>query len=323
MKKIEAAFLILGALIIAALLRHYGLSETIDALRPLGPWLPLLLVLEGVGKAFNACALQVVVPPVRGKKVGFGEAFDATLQADAVNCLFPTGSLGGNAVLIRRLGRTLGTADAAAAVTTANSAQTIAQFLFVLIGAALAAWAFPPSRELRLGLLATTMVSGIVLGLAFAVQLGGPFGAVHSVMKRLGLRIPYLLEREAQIAALDAQLRESLRVRPGAFFRCVLLFGLGWAWSAVELAAVLSLMRIDAGLCEIIAIEALGAFVDGIAFFMPAKAGAQEGGKVLAFTAAGLPAAAGLAFGLFRRARELAWALLGYLLLLRRRRKDA
>lgn len=323
MKKIEAFFLILGALMLAALFRHYGLSETLDALRPLGPWLPLLFALEGAGKAFNAWALQAAVTPGRGGKFGFAKAFDATLQADAVNSLFPTGSLGGNALLVRRLGRTTGTTEAAAAVTTANSAQTIAQFLFVLIGAALAAWTFPPSRELRLGLLATATISGLVLGLAFAVQLGGPFGALHSVLKRLGLRIPYLLEREAKIAALDARLRESLRARPGAFIRCILLFGLGWAWSAVELALVLNLMGIDAGLREIVAIEALAAFVDGIVFFMPAKAGAQEGGKVLAFTAAGLPAAAGLAFGLFRRARELAWALLGYLLLLRQRRLDA
>lgn len=323
MKRIEAVFLALGALVLVALLRHYGLSETVDALRPLGPWLPLLFALEGVGKALNAWALQAVLPSTRKAGLGFGAMLDATLQADAVNCLLPTASLGGNALLIRRLGKTVGTAEATAAVTTANSAQTIAQFLFVLAGTALAAASFAPSRELRLGLTATAIVSVFVIGLSFAVQVGGPFGVAHAVMKRLGLRVPYLLERETQIAALDARLREFLSVRPWNFAACVLLFGLGWAWTAVELAVVLRLMGLGAGLREVIAIEALAAFVDAVAFFVPAKAGAQEGGKVLTFTLAGLPAAAGLAFGLLRRARELVWALLGYLLLLRHRRNNS
>lgn len=310
----------LGALVLAALLRRYGVGETLDVLRPLGPWLPLLFALEWVGKALNSWALQAVLPPTRKEGPGFAAVFDATLQADAVNCLLPTASLGGNALLIRRLGKSLGTAAAAAAVTTANSAQTIAQFLFVLAGTVLAAASFVPSRELSLGLTATAVVSVFVIGLSFAVQLGGPFGVAHAVMKRLGLRLPYLLEREEQIAALDSRLREFLIVRSWNFAACVLLFGLGWAWSAVELAVALRLMGIDAGLRVVIAIEALAAFVDAVAFFVPAKAGVQEGGKVLAFTMAGLPAAAGLAFGLLRRVRELAWALLGYLLLLRHRR---
>lgn len=318
MKRIEALFLALGALVLAALLHRYGLGETLDALRPLGPWLPLLFALEAVVKALNAWGLRLTLSPDRRETVSFGEAFNATLQADAVNYLLPTVSLGGNALLIHRLERKVGVTDAAAAVTTANSAQTIAQFLFVLFGAALAAWVFPASHETRLGLLAITAVSAFVLGLTFAVQLGGPFGAAHSAMKRVGLRVPYLLEREAQIAAVDERLRESVSARPGDFIGCILLFGLGWAWSAVELAAVLSLMGIDAGLREVLAIEALAAFVDGIAFFMPAKAGAQEGGKALAFVMAGLSPAAGLAFGLFRRARELAWTMFGYLLLYRR-----
>ena len=82
-------------------------------------------------------------------------------------------------------------------------------------------------------------------------------------------------------------------------------------------------MGVEADLRRILAIEALAAFVDAIVFFVPAKAGAQEGGKVLAFALAGLPAAAGLAFGLLRRARELAWALLGYLLLWCHRRNNS
>jgi hypothetical protein len=157
-KRIEAVFLLLGALVLTALLRRYGLKETLDALRPLGPWLPLVFALEAVAKALNTWALRAVLPPGGKDRPGFGAMLDATLQADAVNSLLPTASLGGNAILIRRLCKSVGTADATAAVTSANSAQTIAQFLFVLAGTALAAGSFAPTRELRLGLMATVAV---------------------------------------------------------------------------------------------------------------------------------------------------------------------
>jgi hypothetical protein len=49
-------------------------------------------------------------------------------------------------------------------------------------------------------------------------------------------------------------------------------------------------------------------------FVVPAKIGTQEGGKVAVFAALGLPLPLGLAFGITRHVRELAWAALGILL---------
>ena len=62
-------------------------------------------------------------------------------------------------------------------------------------------------------------------------------------------------------------------------------------------------------------IETLAVTIEGILFFVPAKMGAQEGGKVLIFKAMGLDPATGLALGLVRRVRELAWAAIGLCLL--------
>lgn len=322
MKKIEAALLLLGAAAIVTLVHRYGLRSTLDALVPLGAWLPLLFSLEAVGKAANALGLVVLMP--RGKAgAAFGAAFDATLQADSLNYLLPTASLGGNALLVRRFSAALGTGEAAVVVATANSAQTIAQFSFALLGAALAAGTFPPTAGLKSGLAAVAALCLIVLALTLAVQLGSPLSKAHCALKKMGVRINYLAERESRISEVDARLRESLAARPLSFAVSTALFFFGWLWSAVELWLVLRLMGIEAGWGTILAIEALTAFVDGIVFFVPAKAGAQEGGKVLAFVLAGLSPNSGLAFGLFRRAREILWMACGYALLLHRRRANA
>ena len=62
------------------------------------------------------------------------------------------------------------------------------------------------------------------------------------------------------------------------------------------------------------AIEVLSAAIDSLLFMVPAKVGTQEGGKTAIFATLGLSASAGLAFGIVRHIRELAWAGFGLLL---------
>jgi hypothetical protein len=60
--------------------------------------------------------------------------------------------------------------------------------------------------------------------------------------------------------------------------------------------------------------------IDGILFFVPAKAGTQEGGKMLIFSLLGLDPAKGLSLAIARRIRELTWA--GIALLIWRRQRS-
>lgn len=80
---------------------------------------------------------------------------------------------------------------------------------------------------------------------------------------------------------------------------------------AVETFFILRFLRISVPFGRAVGIEVLAVTIEGVLFFVPAKIGVQEGGKVLIFLAAGLSPAKGLAFGLARRIRELAWAAVG------------
>ena len=57
--------------------------------------------------------------------------------------------------------------------------------------------------------------------------------------------------------------------------------------------------------------------IDALFFFVPAKAGVQEGGKALIFRLLGLDPAKGLVLGIVRRLRELTWSLIGLVVLAR------
>ena len=66
-----------------------------------------------------------------------------------------------------------------------------------------------------------------------------------------------------------------------------------------------------------VTIEVLSVAIDALLFFVPAKAGTQEGGKVLIFHLLGLDPAKGLALGIVRRLRELSWSMVGLIVLAR------
>jgi hypothetical protein len=64
-------------------------------------------------------------------------------------------------------------------------------------------------------------------------------------------------------------------------------------------------------------VEVLSVAIDALFFFVPAKAGVQEGGKALIFRLLGLDPAKGLVVGIVRRLRELTWSLAGLVVLAR------
>jgi hypothetical protein len=63
-------------------------------------------------------------------------------------------------------------------------------------------------------------------------------------------------------------------------------------------------------------IETFSLFINNLIFFVPARIGVGEGGRVLLFSALGYSAQAGLSYGIIRRVRESVWIGLGLLVLL-------
>jgi hypothetical protein len=74
---------------------------------------------------------------------------------------------------------------------------------------------------------------------------------------------------------------------------------------------------VEASMRLALTIQVLATAIDAILFLVPARAGIQEGGKVLIFSILGLDTAKGLALGIARRIRELGWGLVGLLILAR------
>lgn len=311
--------LALGGIFLALLLRHYGTHETLDSLKAVWPVIPIMAAIEGFAKLANTLGLRRVLAR-EGRQTPFLEIFRLTLEADAVNYLLPTASLGGGAILARGLTRDGDLSASVVAVTAASSAQTISQFLLVLAGSALALAATPIPANLRPAVWAVMGMSLVIVSVFLLVLFQGVFVFLSAVLRRIHIRVQYLLAHERQVTALDEGLRKVLLDRPRDLALSLLFFAGGWAVSAADIFVILRWMGVEFAWPQALAIHALAVFIDGVIFFLPARAGSQEGGKILAFTAVGLPGGAGLICGLLRRMREILWALLGYALLARRAR---
>jgi hypothetical protein len=191
-----------------------------------------------------------------------------------------------------------------ASVSVAKLGQTVAQAVFILLGLAVvlprladvsrpAAWPPPPGDRADLG---PARVAGPARASGRPWKCS-PGGSASGPAPR-GWAGPADLD-----AALARPRRPALRVaglfrgRLGGRGRGDHLI-LAWLGGPVDWQTALAL-------------ETGSVLIDGILFFVPAKVGTQEGGKVLLFAVLGLNPARGLTVGVVRRIRELTYAGLG------------
>jgi hypothetical protein len=128
------------------------------------------------------------------------------------------------------------------------------------------------------------------------------------------MRTPEGLLRQLEL--LDAEIARFYQA-PKAFTLSVFFFFVGWCMGVVEVYIVLDFLGVGASVSRAMTIEVLSVAIDALFFFVPAKAGTQEGGKMVIFQVLGLDPAKGLALGIVRRLRELTWALVGLVVLWR------
>ncbi len=297
-----------GIILFLTLVVHLGGARLVDHLRLVGPGIVLIVGQEALAVLANTLGWRAAFPAHTAPPLP--RLLAARIAGDGVNYLTPTASLGGEVVRARMLRGRGASLDVATSLAVAKLSQTVGQAAFVAAGFALVLTSTPLSPVLRdASVLSIVALSTVVL-LLLVAQRRGMFGPLLSLVTRLGplSRFSHLAER---VARLDAEIAKVHRAPEQQFLVSCVWFFVGWALGALEIALMLWLLGVPVTATRALAIEALSVAVDAMLFFIPAKVGTQEGGKVLIFTALGLDPALGLTVGVLRRVRELTWALVG------------
>ena len=311
----ERAFLIGGLALLVFLIRELGPGTVFNNLRTVGWGIVLIIGQEFFAYLANTLGWLAAFPRPR-PQIPFRQLLAARIAGDAVNYVTPTATLGGEFVRTRFLnGRATGT-SLVASVTVAKLSQTVGQIIFVLVGFTIVLDDTPLPSTIRHGLMAGSAAFAALTVALVLAQRRGMFAPALRLVARLGLsaRAPEVVK---QLQHLDEEIARVHGDSNSAFVLSVSGFFVGWCLGIVEIYLILWFLGVPVTVHRALTIEVLSVAIDGTLFFVPAKLGTQEGGKVLIFTVLGLDPARGLALGILRRIRELTWASIGLLILTR------
>jgi putative membrane protein len=311
----EIALLVAGVVLLVGLVRGVGGATLVANLRLVGSGIVVIVAQEILAVLANTLGWRAVFP--RSRPVPpFGRLLAARIAGDAVNYVTPTATLGGELVRARLLRDCASRLDLATAIAVAKLSQTVAQVAFIAAGLTLVFAVTPLSSVVRLGLVAG---AAALSALAFAVVLAQRRGMFWPLV-RLAARFDRhgrLVDFGQRMRRLDEEIARLHRARRRPFLASCAWFFVGWSLGMFEMALMLWLLDVPVTLERVLAIEVLSLAIEAVLFFVPGKLGTQEGGKVLIFTTLGMDAALGLSVGVLRRIRELAWALLGLVIVVR------
>jgi putative membrane protein len=311
----ERLLLVAGTGLFVFLIYQLGPNTVAANLRAVGWGILLVVAQEIIAYAANTLGWRSAFPPPR-PTIPLRRLLPARIAGDAVNYVTPTATLGGEFVRTRLLRGAAPTTSLVASVAVAKLTQTVGQVAFVIAGLALVINETPLPPPVRRGILiGLTIFSTLVVALVL-LQRRGMFAPLLRLAHRLGLpaRTPETMRR---LEHLDHEIARFHGAAVAPFLWSSAVFFLGWCAGVIEIYLILWLLNVPATLQRALTIEVLSVAIDGTLFFVPLKAGTQEGGKVLIFTILGLDPAKGLALGIVRRIRELSWALIGLLILSR------
>jgi len=310
---VERFFLAAGVVLFVVLVARIGVDNVWANLRLIGWGFVIIIGQEMLALIVNAIGWRHAFPHPQPAPP-FAKLLAARVAGDSINYVTPTATLGGEFVRARMIDDVAEQTAVWASVAVAKITQTVAQLVFIIAGLLFVVVGTPLPIAVRHTLLVSVPLFAATIAGTVALQRHGLFTTAVRFLHRLRLPVP--ARAGERLRRLDDEIRR-VYAAPSSFFLSTAWFLLGWMCGILEIYVILYFLGLGTSWSRAFTIEALSVTIDGLLFFVPAKAGTEEGSKVLIFTLLGLDPAKGLTLGIVRRIRELTWAGVGLLVLSR------
>lgn len=308
MRVLRGLALVAGLIVVLVLLVRLGADSVWTSIRSVSPaQLILLCLIYGVSQVLDTIGWRCAFARAR---VPFFRLLAARSAGEAVNAVTVLGGVGGEPVKAWLVSDEASKEESVASVIIAKTAITAAQLVLLFVGTVLALTTLDLDGLVVRAMLGLLVIEALAVGGFFALQVTGVIGKSRRVLAAVGVPTAGL-----HVYRLDRALRGYYAKEWPRFLASVAWHFAGWLVAVVEAAYALHLVGVGSGLSVAAVVEALGAGVRFLTFFVPASVGVLESANAAVFVTLGFGASAGLAFTLLRRARQAIWVVAGIVVL--------
>jgi hypothetical protein len=326
---VKTALTVLGCVvavgILAALMSRADPAATWAAISYAGPLAFTAVIPFGLGLTADACGLLVMVRAL-GHDTRLRQVLPVRLASEALHISVPAGFVASDTATAMMLQSRCGVPlrDGVLASIGRKWLVMRAHAAYIVVGALAGFHALVViSRSLIGGTsLPWIVAASALIPLSLSAALGAgllgrsTFARLHAALGRIpSKRLARWLEARRDEAAMTDSQAVRLRTTPGATSRATLAFLVTWTFEALESALLLRLVGVHIDLGAVFAIEAGLSLVRSAVVLAPSGLGVVDLGYATVLPMLGADAGGAPAFVLLKRAKEIAWVLLGYAIL--------
>ncbi len=310
----RAAWILLGVALLACLIYESGPAKIVSDLALVGAGLIVVVALEFVVDGFNTLGWWFTFPP--GLRTGsFRRLFFVRLAGTALNQTLPAASMGGEPAKVYLLEADFPLTTTIATVMTSSLIFSLSKAGFIAFGTMLTWRQFRLSHEFSIAML-VGFIATLVAVLAFLLlQLRGFTAAIAGIAARIPIPERWVSGIQRLTPGIDAEIIALYRSRPRDLALAVCSHQFAFLCGILQVLLLLGWLGLPRSFSISLAIESCAMLLGFVTFIVPGSIGIQEGGKLVIFTALGLPAAAGVTVGIAFRLTSIVGAAAGLLVL--------
>lgn len=309
---LERGFGILGILITLWMIMRLGPSRIASNLQRVGWGFFVLAAFKGVQYLLETVAWKLVARE-GGLKIPFWFAFKIILEGNSLNYITLT-RMGGEPLKAVAFRERMGLARSAASVIVIKFCVLLGFWIVICCGfiVALSLADLPRDIETRIGV-GIALVTLFIFTVTW-MQTVGFFRPLSWVLKKFESQQDWLWKQAFRISRLDEQVFETYKSRPWRITLSVVLCALIWIEELFFIWLALHFLRLDGSWLTAAILGTVALLLNHLFFFIPLRAGTQEGTMVLAFSLLKLSEPAGLSVAILKRLREILWVFVGLIL---------
>ena len=305
---------LVGAMLLAYLVRRAGPSRLLEGIESVGWGLVLVIALAGLSHVVRAWAWRLTLVDA-GHRVGLSRMFALRLASEAAGQIGVFGQVCGDTWRVVRLGDEVPLAARITSVALDRMLFSLSSTVVTFAGVVSVIFLLPLPAKLALygKVFGMVLVALVCLAVVAVHRRWAVISGSAGALSRLGRIGRWLESKRETIECVEKSLLDFFHHSPKAFRKTFTLYMAGQVAAVAEVYLILRLMGFHAGFSSALAIEGLTKLVNVIGLINPGNAGTYEGGNMLLARLANVGATAGLTLGLIRRVRALFWAGAGAL----------